>query len=150
MNYQEWEGSVPQAIKGDMLWRMKVYRLALFIADLGWEDVTKLIKDRRTIALADQLYRALGSIGANVAEGYSRGSTKDQVRFYEYALGSARESRDWYYKARHILSEEVTVHRLNLSSEIIRLLLTIIPGERGQVIKEDSVDYEPSDPSNFN
>jgi four helix bundle protein len=150
MNYQEWEGSVPHAIKGDMLWRMKVYRLALFIADLSWEDVTKLIKDRRTIALADQLYRALGSISANIAEGYSRGSNKDQVRFYEYALGSARESRDWYYKARHVLSEEVTIHRLNLSTEIIRLLLTIIPGERGQAIKEDSVDYEPPDPSNFN
>ena len=55
------------------------------------------MQDRRTIGLADQLYRSLGSIGANLAEGYSRGTGKDRAHFYEYALGSARESRDWYY-----------------------------------------------------
>ena len=62
-------------------------RLALFAAEIGWQDVTKLVKDRRTQRLSDQLYRALGSIGANLAEGYSRGSNKDRARFYEYALG---------------------------------------------------------------
>src|SRR6476469_4107874 len=114
MNYQEWEASVPAAIISDSLWRMEAYRLALFAADIGWQDVTALIQDKRTIALADQLYRALGSVGANLAEGYSRGTGKDRARFYEYALGSARESRDWYYKGRHILAESVVAHRLDL------------------------------------
>jgi four helix bundle protein len=77
--------------------------LALFVSDIGWHDVSKLVKDGRTIKLSDQLSRALGSISANIAEGYSRGTGKDRARFYEYALGSARESRDWYYKGRHIL-----------------------------------------------
>ena len=58
-----------------------------------WKDVTKLMEDRRTLGLSDQLYRALGSISANLAEGYSRGTGKDRERFYEYSLGSARESR---------------------------------------------------------
>ena len=98
MNYQEWLGTVPEELTGDPLWKMHVYRLALFVADLGWHDVTKLCQDKRTIALSDQLYRALGSISANIAEGYSRGSARDRARFYEYALGSARESRGWYYK----------------------------------------------------
>src|SRR5215203_4051758 len=93
MTYQEWEESVLQAISGDLLWKVKVYRLALFACEIGWPDATKLIQDRRTIALSDQLYRALGSISANIAEGYSRSSGKDRGRFYEYSLGSARESR---------------------------------------------------------
>lgn len=136
MNYQEWEQAVPRTITDDMLWRMRVYRLALFAADIGWQDVTRLSTDKRTAALSDQLCRALGSISANIAEGYSRSSGKDQARFYEYALGSARESRDWYYKARHILDESVITHRFDLLTQVIRLLLTIVPAQRQQSLHE--------------
>jgi four helix bundle protein len=136
MNYEEWETSVPGEIRDDSLWKMKAYRLGLFIADLGWHDATKLMGDRRTLGLADQLYRALGSISANLAEGYSRGTGKDRARFYEYALGSTRESRDWYYKGRHIVGETVTRHRLGLLTQIIRLLLTMIPQQRGRILRE--------------
>ena len=97
MNYRDWEAGVPESIRGDSLWKMKAYRLALFLGDVGWHDVPELIRDKRTVALSDQLYRAWGSISANLAEGYSRGTGKDRARFYEYSLGSARESRDWYY-----------------------------------------------------
>lgn len=141
MKYAEWEESVSKAIRNDVLWRMEVYRLALFAADLAWADVTKLMQDRRTLSLSDQLYRSVGSISANIAEGYSRGTGKDRARFYEYALGSARECRDWYYKARHLLKEEVTEHRLDLLTQIIRLLLTILPIERGGTIREEAVEY---------
>jgi four helix bundle protein len=136
VNFNEWEKIVPETITGDVLWRVQAYRLALFAADIGWEDVTLLVKDRRTQALADQLCRALGSVSANVAEGYSRGTGKDRARFYEYALGSARESRDWYYKARHVLDEMVIEHRLALQTQIIRLLLTMVPSQRQQIRKE--------------
>jgi four helix bundle protein len=130
MTYEEWEATVPQAITDDSLWDIKAYRFALFAADISWVDVTKLVQDHRTRALADQLYRALGSIGANLAEGYSRSSGKDLARFYEYALGSARESRDWYYKARHTLGETVIEHRLSFLTQIIRLLLIMVPDQR--------------------
>jgi len=127
---------------------MKVYRLALFAADDGWQDVTKLAQDRRTVSLSDQLYRALGSTSANIAEGYSRNASKDQARFYEYALGSARESRDWYYKAHHVLGETVINHRLELLTQIIRLLLTIVPLQRAQHLHEESAIYEADDVNN--
>jgi hypothetical protein len=81
MNYEEWEKAVPEIIKADSVWKMNVYRLALFLGDLGWYDATKLMKDRRTMKLSDQLYRALGSISTNVSEGYSRGTGKDRARF---------------------------------------------------------------------
>ena len=100
------------------------------------------------MSLSDQLFRAIGSISANIAEGYSRGNHKDRARFYEYALGSARESRDWYYKGRHILSEPVTSHRLDLLTKIIRLLLVMVPNQRKVALKEDNQVYN-ADVSNI-
>jgi four helix bundle protein len=145
MNYEMWEKTVPAEITGDSLWKMEAYRLALFAADLGCHDVTKLTGDRRTLDLAGQLYRALGSIEANISEGYSRGSGRDRARFYEYALGSARESRGWYYKGRHVLVEAVTTHRLQLLTQIICLLLAMVPDQRayGSFLREDAPAYRP-------
>lgn len=142
MNYTEWEKAVPEVIRADSLWKMAAYRSALFMTDLGWCDVTKLMQDRRMIGLAGQLYEALGSVSANLAEGYSRGTGKDRARFYEYSLGSARESRDWYFKSRFVLSETVANHRMNLLTEIIRLLLTMVPQQRGYSLREDQVSYK--------
>ena len=141
VNFEEWTKSVPEAITGDLLWKVKAYRLALFLSDIAWHDATKLMSDRRTMGLSDQLFRAVGSIGANVSEGYSRGSGKDRARFYEYALGSAREARYWYYKGCHIVGPAVTDHRLQLLSEIIRLLLTMIPDQRAQMLHEQPAVY---------
>ncbi len=141
MNYSEWEKTVPETIRTDSLWKMRAYQLALFIGDLGWHAVTKLARDRRTLDLSGQLYEALGSMSANLAEGYSRGTGKDRARFYEYSLGSTRESRDWYYKGRFVLGEDVALHRMQLASEIIRLLLTMVPQQRGRVLRETHAPY---------
>ena len=141
MNYQEWLKSVPLELTGDPLWKLEVYRLALFAADLGWRDVSKLVSDKRTLDLSDQLYRAIGSIGANVSEGYSRGTGKDRARFYEYSLGSARESRGWYFNGRFILGEGVARHRLKLITQIISLLLAMIPDQRGSELRENGPTY---------
>ena len=145
MTFAEWMETVPREFREDPLWRMEVYRLSLFAADLGWPDATKLIADKRTIGLADQLYRAVGSVSGNIAEGYGRQSGKDQARYYEYALGSAREARNWYYQARCVLTEPVALHRIRLLTQIIRLLLTIIPSERGYKLQEEPVKYEWDD-----
>jgi len=143
MNYETWLNCVPGERREDSLWKMEAYRLALFVCDLGWQDATKLTGDRRTIDLASQLYRALGSIEANLSEGYSRGSGRDRARFYEYALGSARESRGWYYKGRYVLGEAVVEHRIGLTTHITRLLLTMIPDQRsfGAFVHEDNPPY---------
>ncbi len=129
-------------ITGDSLWKMGAYRLALFLAALGWHDATKLMQDKRTIGLSDQLYRALGSIAANISEGYSRGSGKDRARFYECGLGSVRESRGWFHKGRHVLGESVAEPRIRLVTQIIRLLLAMVPEQRGSVLHEESPPYQ--------
>jgi hypothetical protein len=79
MKHDEWLASVPAEITGDPLWRMEVYRLALFVSDIAWPDTCKLMQNHSTLGLSDQLYRATGSISANFAEGYSRRSGKDQA-----------------------------------------------------------------------
>ncbi len=107
MNFSKWMERVPEEIRSDSVWRVEAYRLALFAADIAWQEVVALSEDRRLRGVTDQLYRAVGSISANVEEDYSRGTGKDRARFYEYALGSARETRGWYYKARHTLKPVV-------------------------------------------
>ncbi len=143
MNYEEWLKAVPKEITDDVLWSVKAYRYSLFASDVCWFDVTKLMQDKRTLDLSDQLYRAVDSIGANIAEGYSRSTGKDRARFYEYSLGSTRESRDWYYKSRHVLSEAVVKHRLAFLTEIVRLLITMVPQQRRDgTIRETHESYE--------
>lgn len=143
MNYQTWLSEVPKEITSDPIWRTEVYRLGLFLGDLAWHDALKLSVKPPTRSLSDQLYRASGSVSANTCEGYSRASGKDQARFYEYALGSVRETRDWYFKARHILGTEVTDHRLKLSERIIQNLMRMVPKYRGKSIKDESPIYYP-------
>lgn len=123
---------------------MEAYRLALFAADLAWYDVCKLAQDKRTLEVADQLFRAVGSVHANISEGYSRQSDKDQARYYEYALGSDREARGWYWQGRRVLTEEVALHRIKLLTRTARLLLTMIPSERGYKMKEERAPYTTS------
>jgi four helix bundle protein len=142
MTIDSWVLSVPDVLKQDAVWRLEVYRLALFLTDLAWSDVSKLAADRRTRSLADQLYRSAGAVSADIEEGYSRSGGKDRARFYEYALGSAREARGWYYKGRHVLGETVTAHRMELGSKIIRLILTILPEQRQLKIRPHDHDNE--------
>ena len=143
--YQAWQATVPSEITADPLWHMEVYRLALFIGEISWADICKLAQDRRMLEVSDQLYRSSGSISTNIAEGYSKASKKDQARFYEYSLGSAREARDWYYKSRHILGEEVALHRMRLLVSVIRTLLKLIPEFRGRKIADELAPYNVYD-----
>ena len=141
MRYDEWQASVPDEIKGDSLWKLEIYRLGLFVSDIAWQDALALKKTVLTRDLANQLYRSVCSISANIAEGYSRSTGRDRARFLEYSLGSAREARDWYYKSRHTLNEEVTNHRINLLTQIIKMLNVLIPHQRQKGIRKEQAEY---------
>lgn len=47
-----------------------------------------------------------------------------------------------YRQGRYVLSEAVATHRTRLLTQIIRLLLTIIPAERGHKLKERQAHYD--------
>jgi four helix bundle protein len=124
-NYEEWLEQVPRSLKDDRLWGFETYRKALFLADLTWVDCEKLTKDVRRKAIAYQLIRSAGSVAANIEEGFGRGYGKDYARFLRIAIGSARETRGWYYRGRHMLEEPLFQHRLELIEEIIGNLVIV-------------------------
>ena len=141
MKYAEWLETVPSEITNDPIWKLDVYRLALFADDIGWNDVLVLSKNNLMWGVADQLHRSLGSISANLTEGYSRSKGLDRARYIEISLGSARESRDWYYKSRHVLPAEVIKHRMGLTTRIISMLAPMIPHQRKHAIREEQAEY---------
>ena len=151
MNYAEWLRTVPSEITNDPIWKLEVYRLALFAGDIGWQDILALSKNNLMWGVADQLHRSLGSISANLTEGYSRSKGLDRARFFEFSLGSARESRDWYYKSRHVLPGEVVKHRMELLTQIISMLVPTISHQRKYSIRDEQAEYtaspQPSDTS---
>jgi len=148
MNYANWLVKVPSEITNDPIWKLEVYRLGLFAGDIGWQDVQFLAKKPLMLSVADQLHRSLDSISVNLTEGYSRSKGPDRARFIEASLGSARESRDWYYKSRHVLPAEVINHRMALTTRIISMLVPMIPHQHKHAIREEQVEYN-TQPSGF-
>ncbi len=71
--------------------RLQVYQLSERVADVMWGVVMGgSAFDRDTVG--KQLVRAAECIGANVAEGYGRGSDLDSRRFVRIARGSMNET----------------------------------------------------------
>jgi four helix bundle protein len=72
--------------------------------------VLKFVKaanvERLFSSLFDQLIRSATSVGANVAEAKSASSRKDFIRFYEYSLKSANETKYWLSLMKDALGAE--------------------------------------------
>lgn len=129
-SFEQWLGSVHNCVRSDPLWEYVGYQKALFLSDLAWFDCEHMLGDPRGRIIASQLYGAASSISANIEEGHSKGFGQDYARYLQIALGSARETRGWYWRARRLLSASVLEHRFNLLGEIIALLITTIPQQR--------------------
>jgi four helix bundle protein len=114
---------------------MRAVQLARQLVVEAWDDAERLSHHQATEKIAGQLYAAIGSIGANLAEGYSRSSGRDRAKIFEYALGSTRESMMWYRSALPLLEKALVETRLDKLEEIRRLLLSAIPRERGRLIR---------------
>jgi four helix bundle protein len=130
MAFEAWQESVPEKIRSGPLWNFGVYPRSSFLYELVWCDCESLMKDRRGRAIVEQLVRCAGSICANIEEGYGRGFGRDYAHFLGYALGSARETQGWYFRAKHLLPPEVLEHRLALIDEVIGLLVRAINHQR--------------------
>ena len=132
MTYDEWEAQVHERVKAEPVWGFAGYRKALFLYDLAWQDCDRLVGDRRGRAVAEQLIRSCGSVGANIEEGHGRGYGKQRNWFLGVAVGSARETKGWYWRARRLLSREVLDHRLALADEVIALLVDELARQRSR------------------
>ncbi|MDY7076197.1 MAG: four helix bundle protein [Chloroflexota bacterium] len=88
--------------------------------------------DRRGKAVAEQLIRSVGSISANIEEGHGRGYGKQRNWFFTVSIGSARESKGWYWRARKLFPGKVLDHRLALADEVITLLVSELTRQRSR------------------
>lgn len=129
--------TVPVSAKAsrDPLTRMRVFQLASELVPDAYRDAMALRAEPIITEIAGQLYAAACSIEANISEGCSRSSGKDRARIFEYALGSVRESMSWYKSSTPILGESIVCERRDRLEEMRRLLLAIIPRERGRSMK---------------
>jgi four helix bundle protein len=72
-------------------------------ATLAVYGLTKNFPDDERFGLTSQLRRSAASVGANIAEGFGRRSTKDLVRHLDIAVGSLEETRNYLFLARDLL-----------------------------------------------
>ena len=72
---------------------LQVYQLSRKLSTIAWDIYSKMSFEEKKI-IGDQFIRATDSIGANIAEGYSRFHFLDKVRFYYNARASQSESTD--------------------------------------------------------
>lgn len=126
--FARWESSTPPDMVGDSLWRLPAYRISRFLALLLDNDCRVVRK--RSPYRAGQLERAVDSIGVNIIEGYGRLHGRERARFYEFALGSAREARDWYVRTETWFKPGVAMGRIKLLTRVIKILTHAIPEER--------------------
>jgi four helix bundle protein len=72
---------------------LKVYQLARKLSSIAWNIYSEMSFEEKKI-IGDQFIRSTDSIGANIAEGYSRFHYLDKVRFYYNARASQSEATD--------------------------------------------------------
>ncbi len=86
---------------------LRVYQLAEELADRIWGVVLRW-KPLARDTIGKQVVRSADGIGANIAEGYGRGSYQDNRRFIRIARGSLYETRHWLRRAfrRKLLTEQ--------------------------------------------
>ena len=121
-----WERTCSRAITSDTLWKLDVYRAALFLLHCARADLRSIPGLRSEDELADQLLTAAASVSAHIGESYGRWSVADQLKFLGYALGSVRECISWYNGSRDRLSNAVVDEREMLIARIRALLLGYI------------------------
>ena len=130
MELDDWLATVPEILRDSPVWKVRAYQIGAFIATEAATAAAELEPRPRFAHVAPQLVRAAGSIGANIAEGYSRQSHRERIKYYEYALGSAREASSWYTLIGPTLPSGALDQRLTYLARVSQLLLKMIHNER--------------------
>ncbi len=72
------------------------------------------------------MIRSVGSISANIEEGFGRGFGKEFAHFLRISRGSARESKGWYKKSKFLLEPNIIQERIALLDSIIKMTTATI------------------------
>ena len=98
---------------------LEIYKTAIDLSDKIWKIVITWEKFEKN-TIGSQLIRAIDSVGANLSEGYGRGSKIDNARFAKIARGSLFETKYWLILShnRKLISQD----ELDLLFEVIEKL----------------------------
>jgi len=105
-----------------------IWQKADLMFDMIVDDIKKWPKDKVSWIIADQVIRSIGSISANIAEGYGCGSKKEYARCLIIARKENCESINWLLKAkkRNFITEKRFTEYYFLSEEIKKMINSII------------------------
>lgn len=113
------------------------YRKARELFELVVADMRRIQKDPLCFKLVSQQIASADSICANIEEGHGRLSSREYIRFLDFARGSSRETRGRYLRMHHWFSKDVIAQRLALLDEIIGILTNTIERLRVRCNKQD-------------
>jgi len=87
-------------------------------------DVGIFPKNVAARVITNQILRSVGSISANIAEGYNAQSTKEYLHYLDVSIRTGAESENWLYKVRDLkyLSGETAKLRLSECLTIKKML----------------------------
>lgn len=128
---------------------LRVYQMAEKLADEIWTIVMEWDTFAR-FSIGQQLVKAADSIGANIAEGYGRGSYRDNQRFVKIARGSFKEMQHFLRRAynRKLLSDsQVNILKPlvnNLGPSITAYLNSINPSQGTEILRESNAEWSNS------
>ena len=106
----------------DKLDEVIFYQMSMELWNDCWDDTDILLKDIRGTEICKQLIRAVGSISANIEEGFGRGFGKEYPQYLRISRGSAREARGWYRRSNRLLDKRVLELREQKLSSIIAMI----------------------------
>jgi len=108
----------------------KAHQLVLTIYKL-----TSRFPKKEIYSLSDQMQRAVVSITSNIAEGFSRQSRKEKIRFYFISRGSLTELQNQLIICRDLgyLKDDEFRNIAELSINVHKLLNGLIKSAEGKV-----------------
>lgn len=119
------------ATKGDYK-GLIVYQKAISntIALFGYYKTQKLLWSEKF--LVGQLLRASASVGANIVEGYGRGSKREYRRFLLIAKGSSLEVEYWINLVSKIRPQDSKILEgvKGVNTEVVKILTVLIRNQK--------------------
>ena len=120
----------PPETPRDPLLKIRAYVVAVEAVE-SVQKVALLLESKSYLHKSlDQLIYAVGSIKANIVEGYRRSTGHDRARFFEYSLASTSESQEWYRTLGPFLPEGFAEREVTRLEEAIRLLVVMTRRQR--------------------
>lgn len=125
--------------------KLVAYQRSKEFANLVYTLLRKFPQEEK-FAMCDQLRRSSVSVASNIAEGMSRQTTKDRIRFLDIAYGSLMESfsqMDVAHDQNYITEEDLQEIRLS-AFNVYRLLA----GLKKSIERKSSDTKDANQPKN--